>query len=97
MRCIILAVALLACDMTSPNSDPEVTQEIPDQVVPFEGKAIHLDAHFTDADGDALTYSAVSDDPSLIAAEVRAGSLVLRQLVVRPGASAAITVTFTAI
>ena len=101
MRYIALVVAaLVACDTdtvapTRENMDPEIALEIPDQVVPLKGLAIRLGAHFADPDGDVLTYTVASDDPSYIGAEVRASSLVLRQLAISPGSSATITVTAT--
>ncbi len=97
MRHILAATFfLLACgESTTPNTNPEVIEEIPDQLVSFEGKAVHLDNHFTDADGDKLVYSVSNDRPEAILAEMKGSSLVLRQLVIDPGTLAEITVTAT--
>ena len=58
------------------NSVPVAVQPIPPQVVPTGGPSDPLDlaGYFRDPDGDPLTFSAESDNPGVVTAEVVEGS-----------------------
>ena len=58
------------------NTVPTVAERIPAQVVAAggTGEPLDLTPYFDDPDGDPLTYAAVSDDPSVVTAEVPVGS-----------------------
>ena len=76
-----------------PNRAPEATDTIPAQTLTV-GDTVHLDAsaHFSDPDGDELTYAASSDDGA-VAAVSASGATVT---VVATGAgNATVTVTAT--
>ncbi len=62
----------------TPNATPVVTEAIPDQTlrVGDPGLALNLAPYFTDPDGDALTFSAESEDESIATVEV-AGSVAI--------------------
>ena len=68
------------------NAAPEVVQAIAPQVVEVGAASAPLDLapYFRDADGDPLTYAAVSHDTGVLSAEVAAGgsALVLRGMAV---------------
>ncbi len=88
--------SLLACGGDTepdPNRPPTVTNEIPDQLM-TEGDTvtIGLSSHFSDPDGDALTYSATSSNPGVLSASVSGSELTL--VAVAPG-EASVTVTAT--
>ena len=55
---------------------------------------IHLGGAFTDADGDALAYGATSSHPSITAAEIAAGSSVVK-ITGKSAGMARVTVTAT--
>ncbi len=78
--------------VTVPNRGPVVTDEIPPQTL-YKGETEPLDLspHFSDPDGDALTYAAETTDGD-IARPVVAGAL----LTIEAGARGEATVTVTA-
>ena len=75
------------------NRAPTIADSIPAQTI-FRGRPHTLDlgAHFHDADGDALSYTAMSSNRRFIRVEIRGDSLTLRAL--RKGA-AEVSVTAT--
>ncbi len=75
------------------NRSPAIADSIPPQTI-FRGRphALDMDIHFTDPDGDALTYEAVSSNRRSVQVEVDSSSLALRAL--RKG-EAEVTVTAT--
>ena len=79
--------------VTEPNHAPEATEEIPAQAVSV-GDTVTLDAsgHFSDPDGDDLTYAATSSDTTVATVSV-AGAMVT-VVAAAPG-NAAVTVTAT--
>lgn len=98
MRCVsamLLAVVVMACNFGTPNENPVLSRDIPDQVVPWDtGLEIDLALHFRDPDGNRLTYSATSADPFTIEAEVNGSMLMLRS-VATDMTQASVTVTAT--
>ncbi len=62
-----------------PNRPPVVTGAIPDQRLAGPGATTTLDvaAHFSDPDGDALSYEAASSDTSVVAASAAGGAVTL--------------------
>ncbi len=73
-RTLLLAVALAGCeeelippDLPPPNQPPVVSGSIPDQRLTGPGKAMTFDVsvHFSDPDGDTLTYAAASSDTTV--------------------------------
>lgn len=76
------------------NDAPEAVGVIPDQTLEEGGEAVTLDVapYFMDVDGDALTYTAESSNPSATLVTV-AGSTLTLSPVVR--GAAAVTVTAT--
>ena len=81
-----LTVTTTATAQPQAGSAPEVAQRIPPQTVAVGAAAEPLDLtpYFHDADGDPLTYVAVSYDTAVLVAEVPAGSsrLTLRGVAV---------------
>ncbi|WP_419938347.1 Ig-like domain-containing protein [Candidatus Palauibacter sp.] len=65
--------------VTVPNRGPEAAEAIPVQTV-FAGQAVSVDAsaYFSDPDGDALTYEAMSSDAEVAAATVAAATVTIR-------------------
>ena len=76
------------------NRAPEMTAGIPAQTVVAEGPvlAVDLSGHFTDPDGDPLTFEASSGDTSVVAVAVSAAVLTVWAVAVRE-AEAEVTVT----
>ena len=85
--------AMVAVDVTPVNDGPAALDQIPDQMLDEGGseKTIELTPYFTDADGDPLTFSTESSDPSIVTAVIRGVELVLA-----PVASGGVAVTVTA-
>ena len=93
---VAVVVALLGCGDgvdPDPNSAPSVTSAIPDQLL-TEGDTVKIDltSHFTDPDGDALTYTAASSNASVTSVSILGNRLTL--IGVAPG-EATVTVTAT--
>ncbi len=80
-------------EVTVNNSRPEVLATITDQTLTAgdEDKSVDLSTHFSDADGDTLSYAAVSSDTSAVTVSVSDDSLA-----VRPRAVGSSTVGVTA-
>lgn len=75
------------------NRAPAASGEIDDQALAVGAETtVDLTAHFTDADGDALTFTAVSSDAAVATVSV-AGAVVT--VVAVAGGSATVTVTAT--
>jgi len=71
-----------------PNSPPMVVREISSRTLaPGSTETIDLSGHFTDPEGDALTYSATSSDTLIAEAAVSGPRLIL--IAVSPGAASA--------
>ncbi|WP_420461544.1 Ig-like domain-containing protein [Candidatus Palauibacter sp.] len=84
--------ASLAFDVTVPNSPPRGTSPIADiELAPGSETTVDASSHFTDPDGDPLTYSAVSSDAT-VATAAASGSVVT----VRALSRGAATITVTA-
>lgn len=68
----ILAILSVACGENTaepehPNRPPMVAAELPDQLMAADDTArLDAAAYFTDPDGDALTYSVLAQDPSIV-------------------------------
>ena len=63
------------------NRAPVVTDPIPDQTLPLGGELrLNLAEHFSDPDGDALTFSAAPASPNLVRAVVSGSELILTPL-----------------
>ena len=92
MRPVLFLAALLpACG--EDNAPPAVASEIPDQVVVEEDTVkVDLRPHFTDPDGDRLTYGGKASDASVLSTGIAEGTLSLVGLV--PG-TAKVEVTAT--
>lgn len=80
-----MALLLAGCEGAGPrNQAPEVVLKIPDQEMrPRAETRLDLSAHFTDPEGDTLTYAAKSSDVSVVAARVEVATLVLTSEVAR--------------
>ena len=78
-------------EVTVPNRAPVAASGIPDRTVPA-GDAVSLDlaGHFSDPDGDALSYAAASSAPDVAAAAVSGASLTITAV---SGGTATMTVT----
>ncbi len=64
--------------VTVPNRAPTVIAPIPTQTVPRgRTQTVDLSAHFDDADGDPLTYSAESSNQSVVRVQVSGSSVTL--------------------
>ncbi len=82
-----------AFTVTVLNRAPAIADSIPDQTIfRLQPHTLDLAVHFSDPDGDALTYSAVSSNRRFVRARVSGSSLTLTA--VRKGA-AEVTVTAT--
>ena len=80
-----MALLVAGCEGAGPrNQAPEVVLKIPDQEMrPRAETRLDLSAHFTDPEGDTLTYAAKSSDVSVVAARVEVATLVLTSEVAR--------------
>ncbi|WP_420461541.1 Ig-like domain-containing protein [Candidatus Palauibacter sp.] len=84
--------AALDFEVTVPNSGPAAGGSPADLELRRGGEAtVELSSHFTDPDGDMLTYRAESSDPAVAAAAAAGSELTIRAL-----ARGAATVTVTA-
>ena len=90
----LTATASVALVVLPVNDAPEAVGAIPAQGLEEGGEAatVHLSPYFTDADGDALTYTVESSDPAATA--VRVDGSVLKLTAVVTGV-ATVTVTAT--
>ena len=84
--------------VTVPNRGPEAVGAIPDREVHVGDSAkIDAAAHFTEPDGEALTYAAASSDPGRVAVAVAATGVAGGAIMTIRGVSAgSATVTVTA-
>ena len=79
--------------VTVPNRPPEPVGAIPDHTIQVgEAAALDVSAHFTDPDGDALSYGASSSDPAVAAVSVSGSTVTMTSLAT---GTATITVTAT--
>ncbi|MDE0072555.1 MAG: Ig-like domain-containing protein [Gammaproteobacteria bacterium] len=80
-----------AFEATVPNRAPAAADSIPDQSV-RAGASVTLDlaGHFSDPDGDALSYAAASSEPDVATVAVSGASLTVTGV---SGGTAAVTVT----
>ena len=81
-------------DISTPldrNASPRLTTPIPHQVV-SDSVVLDLSAHFTDPDGDAITFTAVSSNTAVVRAELAGAAATLIAVV---KGSATVTVTAT--
>ncbi|WP_420448606.1 Ig-like domain-containing protein [Candidatus Palauibacter sp.] len=77
-------VAQQSFQVTVPNRVPEVVGTIPSRTLSVgETAVVDVSAHFTDADGDALSYSAASSNGGVAAASASGSVVTLRA--VAPG------------
>ncbi|WP_419942520.1 leishmanolysin-related zinc metalloendopeptidase [Candidatus Palauibacter sp.] len=84
--------ATLDFEVTVPNSGPAANGSLADlELRRGDAATVDLSSHFTDPDGDVLTYRAESSDPA-VAAAVAAGS----ELTIRALARGSTTITVTA-
>ncbi|MYG37036.1 MAG: hypothetical protein F4205_16285 [Gemmatimonadetes bacterium] len=99
-RTLLLAVLLAGCedetitpDEPPPNQPPAVSAAIPDQRLSGPGVATTLDVsgHFTDPDGDALTFAAASSDTAVVTVSMAGSEVTLTGGVV--GGAGRVTVT----
>ena len=74
-------IAQQSFEVTVPNRGPETVGEIPAQTV-LAGQTATIDAasHFTDADGDALSYTATSSRTEMAAVTVAAAEITIRAI-----------------
>ena len=86
--------AMVAVTVTPVNDGPAAIGSIPDQMLDEGGSEITIDVtpYFTDTDGDPLTFSAESSDPSIATAAISGVELVLAPVAF---GEAAVTVTAT--
>ncbi|WP_419934842.1 Ig-like domain-containing protein [Candidatus Palauibacter sp.] len=83
--------ATLAFDVTVLNSGPESSGTLPDLELALGDEAtVEVSSHFTDPDGDALTYRAASSDPAVAAVDASGSEVTVRVLA---RGTATITVT----
>lgn len=80
-----MTLLLAGCEGAGPsNQAPEVILEIPDQEMRPRGETrLDLSAHFTDPEGDTLTFDAKSSDVSVVAASVAMSTLLLKSEVAK--------------
>ena len=93
----VVASCLAACGDSGTevaNRAPEVQRPIPDQTLTRTEGAATVDAadHFTDPDGDALTYTVSSTDSGVAAVSVSGSVVTLRPVAARTS-TATVTVT----
>ena len=80
-------------EVTVPNRGPEAGAKIKDMKVAVDAsEVVDLSSHFSDPDGDALTYSVTSSSPSRVEASVSGSTLTVKGL---SKGSAKVTVTAT--
>ena len=86
--------AMVAVTVTPVNDGPAAAGSIPDQLLDEGGGEIAIDVtpYFTDIDGDPLTFSAESSDPTIATAVISGVELVLAPVAF---GEAAVTVTAT--
>ena len=87
------ATATQRVDVTvpQPNRAPQPVGSMPPQeILPGGTATVDVTSHFTDPDGDALTYSATSSDPSVALASVSGSAVTITG---ESAGSATITVT----
>ena len=83
--------ATLEFEVTVPNSGPEPSGTLPDlELSPGDEATVDASSHFTDPDGDALTYRAASSDPAVAAVDASGSEVTVRAL---SRGTATITVT----
>ena len=89
----LTATATVTMTVLPVNDAPEAVGVIPDQRLEEGGGAVTVDLtpYFTDVDGDALSYAAVSSDESAVTVAVAGATLTLSPVVTGTG-----TVTVTA-
>ena len=75
------------------NRPPSAAGSVPDQAVTVSGTAamVNMAPYFTDPDGDALTYSAVSSNAAVVTTSVSESTVMLT-----PVSAGAATTTVTA-
>ena len=76
---MVLAFLMIACeDEPIPNSPPEAATIIPDHTLDRGADStFSLLPHFTDSDGDTLSYDVVSRDPKTVSVSVQGSLLTL--------------------
>ena len=85
--------ASLDFEVTVPNSPPRPTVPIPDIELASGAEAtVDAASHFTDPDGDTLTYASESSDPAAVRA-ITSGSVVTVQVLSRGSATVTVTAT----
>ncbi|WP_423927797.1 Ig-like domain-containing protein [Candidatus Palauibacter sp.] len=73
--------ASLGFEVTVPNSGPESSGTLPDlELSPGDEATVDVSSHFTDPDGDALTYRAASSDPAVAAVDASGSEVTVRAL-----------------
>ena len=83
--------ASLGLEVTVPNSGPGASGTLPDLELALGDEAtVDVSPHFTDPDGDALTYRAASSDSDVSAVDTAGSTIRVRAL---SRGTAAITVT----
>ena len=93
---MLAAVAMATCegDISTPhdrNASPRLTTPIPHQVV-SDSVVLDLSAHFTDPDGDAISFTAMSSNTAVVRAEL-AGAAATLIAVVKGSATMTVTAT----
>ncbi len=83
--------ASLAFEVTVPNSPPRIVEPVPDRELALgEEATVEAASHFTDPDGDALTFRASSSHPATVAARSR-GNVVTLEALARGMATVTVT------
>ena len=73
--------ASLGFEVTVPNSGPEPSGTLPDlELALGDEGTVDASSHFTDPDGDALTYRAASSDPAVTAVDASGSEVTVRAL-----------------